>query len=169
MYSPTLLRPVAEVMQAIGYTDALVIYGGIVGSEKGMDEGSVCGTTTGIHLKDGAMKEIFFGPEDCGLKTYSPDPLAADNDKDIAALKMYRLLAGRGDTARNDAVILNSALIFYVQGAVSTISEGVEKARELLLSGAALQTLKRWVEVQNSDPVAGLAKLTALEKREAHT
>ena len=35
VYSPSLIRPVAEVMQAIGYTDALVVYGGISGSETG--------------------------------------------------------------------------------------------------------------------------------------
>lgn len=167
VYTPSLILPVAEVMQAIGYTDALVIYGGISGSEKGMDEGSVCGTTSGVHLKDGKMKEVFFGPEDCGLKLHSPQLLAADKDKDQAALKMYQLLAGRGDETRADAVILNTALIFYVEGGVTTIAEGVDKARGLLQSGAALQTLKRWVEEQNSDPAAGLSKLADLEQREA--
>lgn len=167
VYSPSLIRPVAEVMQAIGYTDALVIYGGISGSEKGMDEGSVCGTTSGVHLRDGEMTELFFGPEECGLKLHDPQFLAADQDKDQAVLKMYQLLAGRGNDAQVDAVTLNSALIFFVEGGVATIAEGVEKARGILQSGAALQTLKAWVEAQNSDPAAGLLKLADLEKREA--
>lgn len=164
VYSPALLGPVAEVMQSIGYTDALVVYGAIAGSDKGMDEASVCGTTTGVHLKDGKLSEISFDPESCGLKKHHSTNLAADQDKNTAAVKMYQLLAGKGDAVRSDAVILNSALIFYVKGMVESVSEGVEKARELLLSGAALGLLERWVGVQNSAPDNGLQKLTDLKK-----
>lgn len=164
VYSPSLIRPVAEVMQAIGYTDALVVYGSIAGSDKGMDEGSVCGMTSGVHLKDGMLTDLSFHPDDCGLKRHAPQLLAADSDKKSAAVKMYQLLAGGGDPARIDAVILNSGLIFYVQGRVTTITEGVEKARELLLSGQALASLKGWIEVQNSDSTAGFAKLADLKR-----
>jgi anthranilate phosphoribosyltransferase len=75
---------------------------------------------------------------------------------------MYELLGGRGDAAKNDAVILNSGLIFYVQKTVPTIKDGVEKARELLLSGQAFTILEQWVAVQNRDLDAGRAKLEAL-------
>jgi anthranilate phosphoribosyltransferase len=87
-----------------------------------------------------------------------------DRDRNTAAVKMYQLLAGRGDSARLDAIILNSALIFLVRGMVATISKGVEKAREILLSGQALATLARWVEVQNSDPAGGLLRLASLAR-----
>ena len=76
---------------------------------------------------------------------------------------MYQLLAGKGDQARMDAVILNSALIFYVRGMVATIKEGVDKARDLLHSGQALASLKRWVEVQNNNPATGFARLADLK------
>jgi len=164
VYSPTLLRPVAEVMQSIGYTDALVIYGAIAGSNKGMDEASVCGTTTGIHLKNGEFSDFSFDPEEYGIKKYDADRLAADHDKKRAAIKMYRLLAGEGDEAQSDTVVLNSALIFYIKNMVETIPEGIEKARELLLSGKGLELLERWVEVQNDDPDKGLQKLAKLRK-----
>lgn len=164
VYSPALLRPVAEVMQAIGYTDALVIYGAIADSKKGMDEGSVCGRTAGVHLANGTFSDFSFYPEDVGLKTHIPQPLAADPDKKSAVVKMYQLLAGKSDRARNDAVILNSGLIFYVQGLVTSIAEGVRKARELLQSGQALASLRCWVEVQNNDPAAGFARLADLKR-----
>jgi hypothetical protein len=38
-----MILPVIRVMRAIGYGKALVVYGTIDGSEKGMDEASVCG------------------------------------------------------------------------------------------------------------------------------
>jgi anthranilate phosphoribosyltransferase len=164
VHAPTLLQPVAEVMQAIGYTDALVVYGAIAQSTKGMDEASVCGTTSGVRLHNGSLSTFTFEPEDCGLKRHYPEALKPDPDKQSAAVKMYQLLAGRGEAARLDAVILNAALIFYVQGMVPTISEGVEKAGEILLSGQALTTLRAWVEVQNSDPSAGIMRLASLAK-----
>ena len=129
-----------------------------------MDEGSVCGTTSAAHLKAGTITDLFFLPEDCGLKKHDSQLLAADQDKKTAAVKMYRLLTGKGEQARLDAVILNSGLIFYVQNSVATIPEGVEKARDILLSGQALTALHRWIEVQNIDPAAGFAKLDDLQR-----
>jgi anthranilate phosphoribosyltransferase len=164
VHSPSLLVPVAEVMQAIGYTDALVVYGGIDGSTRGMDEASICGLTSGVRLQNGKLQQFSFQPEDCGLPNHSPEGLKPDGDRHTAAVKMYRLLAGRGDAARNDAVILNSALIFLVNGLVAAISEGVEKARQILLSGQALATLRKWVEAQNVDPSGGMARLAALAR-----
>ena len=169
VYSKSLLVPVAEVMQAIGYTDAIVIYGGINGNGRGMDEASVCGESLGVRLKDGTINELSFVPEDLGLVTHDSQFLTADPDRKIAAKKMYSLLAGRGDRARNDAVILNSALIFYVEGSVVTIEAGIERARDILLSGGALTALQRWVETQNSDPETGLRKLGCLAKMEGNT
>ncbi|MFT5701945.1 MAG: anthranilate phosphoribosyltransferase [Desulforhopalus sp.] len=162
VYSPTLLHPVAEVMQAIGYSDAVIIYGAINGSDKGMDEASVCGETVGVQLKDGVIEPLSFMPEDVGVGLYSADLLSAETHRDAAAKNMYELLGGRGENAKNDAVILNSGLIFYVQKIVPTIKDGVEMARELLLTGKAFQTLEQWVSMQNRDASAGLAKLEAL-------
>ena len=167
VYSQALLFPVAEVMQAIGYTDAIVIYGGINGNGRGMDEASVCGKSQGIQLRDGTISELSFVPEDLGLVTHDSQFLAADPDREIAAKKMYSLLAGRGDSARSDAVILNSALIFYVEGSVVTIEAGIDRAREILLSSGALAALQQWIEMQNSDPAAGLKKLGYLAKADS--
>ncbi|BHH82338.1 anthranilate phosphoribosyltransferase [Desulforhopalus sp. 52FAK] len=162
VYSPSLLQPVAEVMQAIGYSDALVVYGSINGSDKGMDEGSVCGETVGVQLKDGIIEPLSFMPEDVGLGLHSADLISSERNRDRAAKHMFELLAGRGTEAKNDAVILNSGLIFYVKNEVATIQDGVEKARELLLSGQAMKSLEGWVSVQNRDADKGRAKLEAL-------
>ncbi len=165
VYSPFLLRPVAEVMDAIGYRDAIIIYGAVTVNDKGMDEASVCGTTKGIHLSHGTFEELTFSPEDFGLQTHAPEAIAADRDNHSASLNMVRLLAGQGDAARNDAVILNSALLFYVRKMVTSIGEGVVRAREILLSGQGLMQLEKWVEVQNENPAAGLEKLAELKTR----
>ncbi|WP_457576959.1 anthranilate phosphoribosyltransferase [Desulfomarina sp.] len=163
VYSPVLLRPVAEVMDAIGYRNGIIVYGAITGSDRGMDEASVCGSTRGIHLFQGNFEELTFSPEDLGLRTHNPESIAADSNHHDASLNMIRLLAGQGDDARNDAVILNSGLLFYVREMVPSIREGVDRAREILLSGRGLTQLEKWVEIQNEDPAAGLAKLAGLK------
>jgi anthranilate phosphoribosyltransferase len=50
VYSRDMVRPIAEVMAAIGYQRALVVHGGIDGSPLGMDEASVCGVTSCIPM-----------------------------------------------------------------------------------------------------------------------
>lgn len=165
VYSPDLLRPVAEVMHSIGYSDAIVIYGAIAGSDKGMDEASVCGTSKAIHLRNSDLTELSFNPQEFGLQLHKPAAIAADTDHHNAALNMIRLLAGQGDTARSDAVILNSALLFYVKKTVTSIDEGVKKAETILLSGKPLKQLEKWVEIQNENPETGLRKLADLKTK----
>lgn len=162
VYSREMVRPVAEAMRAIGFREALVVHGTIEGSSLGMDEASVCGPTHGLRLSGGELHPLFFTPGDGGLPCHDPQGLRPDRQRREAAANFYRLLDGRGPAVRCDAVILNSALIFLVAGLEATIAGGVCRAREVLESGAALRTLQRWVEVQNSDPTAGLARLRAV-------
>lgn len=168
VYSKDLLRPVAEVMQNIGYTDAILVHGAIRGSNRSMDEGSVCGTTACIRLKDNTFTEFSFEPEDCGLTCHPPESIAAESERDEAALNMYKLLAGRGANSQIDAVSLNAGLLLQLTGNKEDqdLAESVGQAREILLSGASLGVLEQWVEVQNSDPGAGLSRLQQLSDAE---
>lgn len=165
VYAPQLVVPVAQVMQSIGYTNALVVFGSIDGSDQGMDEASVCGATFAAELRDGAIREYSFTPEDCGLNRHAPGALAADNTLDEAALKMVTLLVHRDNPGRVDAVLLNAGLIFYVNSMASTIKKGVDMARELLLADKPMATLNQWVRCQNRTPEVGQRKLEALRKR----
>jgi len=167
VYAQNLLLPVARVMQSIGYTDALVVYGSINGSRQGMDEASVCGTTNCARLENNEIREFTFEPEDCGLPTHSCQELSADTNIADAAVKMVSLLGGHVPGARTDAVLLNAALIFLVRGTVKTLKEGVEQAREVLAGGKGMETLDRWVTVQNMTPDAGLKKLHNLQQEAA--
>ena len=161
-----MLLPVAEAMRAIGYRRALVVHGTIDNSPLAMDEASVCGATHAVELADGQLTSLSFTPDACGLETHDPQGLSPDEGQE-AAVSFYRLLSGRGSLVRRDAVLLNSALALYVAGKVTTIGAGVTRSRELLDSGAALETLQRWVEVQNEDRQRGLRQLDALRREAA--
>lgn len=165
VYAPQLLVPVAQVMQSIGYTDALVVYGRIDDSDQGMDEASVCGPTLVAELRGGAIREYEFIPEDCGLNRHAPKSLAADSSLDEAALRMVSLLSSADNPGRVDAVLLNAGLIFYINSTAPTIAEGVSTARGILNDGRAMATLGEWVSSQNRYPEKGLSTLDALKKR----
>lgn len=162
VYDRALLMPVAEVMRAIGYTDALVIHGTINGCNDSMDEGSVCGTTYGAWLHHGRITLHQWQPADAGLPLHPPIGLAADREPATGARRMYRLLAGNGPDDRTDAVLFNSGLLLLVSGKVNSPAEGVELSRQVLQSGGALATLRSWVKKQNRYPEQGLARLDAL-------
>ncbi|WP_028583469.1 anthranilate phosphoribosyltransferase [Desulfogranum mediterraneum] len=162
VYAKELIMPVARVMQTIGYTDATVIYGTITDSDQGMDEASVCGPTYGARLRGGEIHEFTLRPEACGLVSHAPDPLAADPDREQAALRMVALLHGRDDAVRRDALLLNTALLFELTGKTASIEQGVALAEACLNQGKAITTLSRWVRHQNRDPEQGLARLQGL-------
>ncbi len=164
VYCKELLLPVLQVMQAIGYRNALVIHGTIDGSDLAMDEASVCGPSFGAMLKDDTINEFVLNPEQFGLTKHSPDALRAVSNKDQAARELLSILSGKSDGAKLDIVLLNTALIFYISQKTTSIKEGIRLAQELIENGAALEKLEKWVVTQNREPESGIARLKALLK-----
>ena len=165
VYRPELIRPVLQVMDTIGYTEAIVVYGEISGQPKlGMDEASICGPTHCGKLKNGEISEFLIEPEKLGLGNYDYQQLAADPSPAVAAQRMIKLLAGQELGARRTAITLNASLIFLLRNMVATIADGIKMADELISDGSVLRTLEQWVEKQNANPDQGLQKLNLLLK-----
>lgn len=163
VYAKEMILPVIEVMQAIGFKRAMVIYGGIDGSARGMDEASVCGTTWCAELSEsGEISQYTFTPGAFSLKSYDPGALAPEGDIIKEPARFVDLIRGREKGARYDAAILNAALIFYVAGKVNSIEAGLEIAAGALDGNGAFEALQNWVESQNNEPEQGLKKLEAL-------
>ena len=163
VYSKAMILPVVEVMKAIGFKRAMVIYGGINGSDKGMDEASVCGTTWCAELSEnGDITEYELFPRDFSLDCHDPDALAPEADIINEPARFVALIRGREKGARYDAAVLNAALIFYVAGKVNTIAAGIEAAAKALDGNGAFEALENWVSSQNTEPEQGLKKLDAL-------
>ena len=163
VYSKEMILPVIEVMKAIGFKRAMVIYGGIDGSERGMDEASVCGTTWCAELSEaGDISQYTLTPGEFSLETYAPAALAPEADIITEPARFVDLIRGREKGARYDAAILNAALIFYVAGKVDTIDAGLAYAAGALDGNGAFETLQNWVASQNMEPEQGLKKLEDL-------
>ena len=160
VYKREMMLPALNVMKAIGYTRALVVFGGVDQSEKGMDEASVCGETFAAELTtSGDVNEFTFHPEDLGLARHAPDALFPQDTVDNEARRFVSLIQGKENGARKDAALLNAGLIYYVAGQADTIAAGVQKAQEAMETDGPFRTLENWVTAQNRHPEQGLEKL----------
>ncbi|SLM27984.1 TrpD1 [Desulfamplus magnetovallimortis] len=160
VYSKDMLLPVVNVMKAIGFERALVLHGGIDGSDKGMDEASVCGTTWCAELKnDGSIEEYEFAPKSFKMDLHDCSAIAPDKNIAEEPRRFLSLIKGKEHGARRDAAVLNAALIYYVAGSETTIESGIEAASKAIEYGRVEGALEAWVKNQNREPEKGLAKL----------
>ncbi len=163
VYAREMILPVIKVMKAIGYQRAIVFYGTIDGSDQGMDEASVCGTTYCAELDtNGHIRELTFRPSDFGLCTHDAKNLSPSADLRQESKKFVSLIRGKENGAWPEAAVLNAGLIFYVAGKADTIDTGIQRAEAALKHGTAFDTLENWVASQNHDPEKGLRTLKSL-------
>jgi anthranilate phosphoribosyltransferase len=129
-YSPTLIRPMAEVLLALGSTAAWLVHGG-----DGTDELSIAAPSKVAALKDGAITEFDIHPEDAGLPVHPFEAIMGGTPSENAAA--FRSLLNGAAGAYRDAVLLNSAAALVVAGKAADLKSGVEMARSSIDSGAA--------------------------------
>ena len=163
VYAKEMILPVIKVMKAIGYERAIVLHGEIDGSDRGMDEASVCGSTRCAELtENGEIITYTFHPSDLGMDLHDSSGLAPLKDLDQEARSFATLLQGKVNGARADAAILNAGLVFHVAGGTDSIADGAKKASSLLGNGDAFGTLENWVIAQNRNPEEGRKRLENL-------
>ena len=96
VYSRDMIFPVVNVMKAIGFKRALVLHGGIEGSDKGMDEASVCGTTWCAELCDnGDIEQYRFSPREFGMDVHDPVELSPDENIEREPGRFVSLIQGK--------------------------------------------------------------------------
>ncbi len=134
---PALLPLVVGALQALDHVHALVVHGA-----PGMDELSPAGPTRVLELRDGRIAEQVVTPESLGLSSGDLSDLAGGEPADNAAL-IRGVLEGSIEGAARTAVVMNAAAAIYVSGAVAGLTDGVERARASIDSGAAAAVLER--------------------------
>jgi anthranilate phosphoribosyltransferase len=139
---PRMLRRIAEVLDAVGVRQALVVHG------SGLDEVALHGETRAIRLSDGEMNELELAPEDAGLKR-APLNVVTGGDAEENAGRLRALLSGKGNRAEADIVALNAGALLMTAGLSADIRMGTALARDALRSGKAGQLLGRFVEASN--------------------
>jgi anthranilate phosphoribosyltransferase len=147
VYSPSLVEPLAEVLQKLGTEEALVVHG-----LDGLDEISTVGKTKLAWVKDGQVLNKEINPQDMNLRQAKPTEISGF-DVDQSARFMVDILRGNEaqSSARLEMVLANAAAAIVVSGMVNDLAEGVGVARETISSGRAYEKLKALVEVTNGD------------------
>jgi len=120
----------------------------VVHAEDGLDEISIACPTYVAELKGGQISEYVLTPEALGLQRASLDSLIVDNAQQ-SLLLIRSVLAGDASPAA-DIIKLNAGAAIYVSGLAESLQAGVERAAQILSSGAALHKLDALVDVSNT-------------------
>jgi anthranilate phosphoribosyltransferase len=139
VYSPELVRTIAEVLAALGARRAFVVHGA-----GGIDELSPVGENLVAEVVDGTVRERTLDPEaELGLPRCSVDELRGGAPADNAAA-VREVFAG-ADGGRRNAILLNAAGAIAAAGHAEDLREGLDVARETVDSGAAAARLEQLV------------------------
>jgi anthranilate phosphoribosyltransferase len=128
-----------RVLQRLGAQRGMTLYG-----LEGLDEISVSGQTMIGELKDGKISEYLVHPERFGLPVHDPRALRVSTVEDSRKV-LISALENVGGPAR-DIVALNAGAAIYIGGQAPSFEDGVEKAFELMKSGAARAKLDAFVK-----------------------
>jgi anthranilate phosphoribosyltransferase len=144
-YDAALIRPMAEVLRALGSTAAWLVHGG-----DGTDELSIAAPSQVAALKDGTITEFIVHPEDAGLPVHPFEAIMGGSPADNAIA--FRALLDGAKNAYRDAVLLNSAAALLVAGRVDILKTGVDMARTSIDSGAARARLDALARITTAAP-----------------
>ena len=136
VYSPELVRTIAEVLARLGARRAYVVHGG--GS---IDELSPVGPNLVAEVVDGQVLERRLDPEaELGIPRCSVDELRGGSPAENA--EAIRQVFGGKNGGRRDAILLNAAGAIAASGHAADLREGLEVARGAIDSGAAGERLE---------------------------
>lgn len=143
VYDEYLVQPLAQVLANLSVKRGLVVYG-----QDRMDEISASSATSVAEINDGWYKTYTITPEDFGLVRGTKEELVGGTAEENATITRD-ILSGKEQGTKRNAVLLNAGACFYVAGKAETFAEGVQKAAEVIDSGAAAKTLEDYIAVSN--------------------
>lgn len=143
VYSEELVEPLAHVLHNLGVKRAMVVYG-----NDSIDEISMSAPTKVCEFKNDIFKTYEITPEQFGLTRCKKEDLVGGNPDENAAITRD-ILSGKPGP-KMDAVLLNSGAAIYLVSDNITMQEAIQKARELITSGAAAKQLETFIENSNS-------------------
>ncbi|MDB2409842.1 anthranilate phosphoribosyltransferase [Pseudomonadales bacterium] len=142
VYSRDLVRPIADVLNALGSNHVMVVH-----SADGLDEISIAAETYVAELKGGVVTEYTVSPEQVGMSITAIDDLSVADAAESLQLIQSVLGKTKGDfsareQAAADIIAINAGAAIYVAGCASDWQQGVVIAQDMIASGMALEKMK---------------------------
>lgn len=141
VYSESLLEPMARSLMRLGVKRGMAVCG-----RDGLDEISAGAPTAVAEFADGELRRYEITPEQFGLERHDKSELRGGGPETNAAMAREILKGKKG--ACRDAVLLNAGAALHITRGV-TIAEGIAIAEKLIDSGAAYDTMERYVIASN--------------------
>jgi anthranilate phosphoribosyltransferase len=151
-----LTNPAGAAFQLVGVGDpayvemvagALVLLGGqraaVVAGADGMDEVSVVAETRLLEVTPDGITSHTVSPERVGLERAEADTVRGGTPAQNA--EITRAVLGGEQGPRRSLVVLNAGAALFVAGLASGFEDGVRNAEQAIDSGAAADTLERFV------------------------
>lgn len=142
VYSEELVEPLAHVLRNLGVKRAMVVYG-----KDSIDEISLSAETKVCEFKNDEFKSYIIKPEDLGIARCNKEDLVGGTPQENAAIVNDILGGAKGP--KTDVVLLNAGAAIYLASDGITLKDGIEKAREIIVSGKAKKQLKEFIEETN--------------------
>ncbi len=147
VYSPALVYPLAQVLSNLGVTRGMAVCGG-----DGLDEATLTGVTHVCEIRFGKLTSYDITPQELGLPLCQSKELLGGTPEENAQITRG-ILSGEIQGPKKNVVVLNAALSLYLGIDGVTVADCVERAEQLISSGAAIEKLEEFVRV--SSEVAG--------------
>ena len=141
VYAKELVEPLARVLSNLGVRKAMVVYG-----EDCIDEISMSASTAVCEVRGGVFESYTISPEQFGFKRCQKEELEGGSPAENAQIVRDILSGAQGP--KTDAVLINAGAAIHIAAGVS-LEEGIERARQALRTGAALEQLERFIAASN--------------------
>ncbi len=142
VYSEDLVEPLARVLHNLGVKKAMVVYG-----EDSIDEISLSAPTKVCEFKGDVFRNYEITPEQFGFERCKKEELVGGEPEENAKIALDILKGAKGP--KRDAVLLNAGAAIHIASEDLTLEQGIEKAKEILDSGKALEQLQLFVKKSN--------------------
>ena len=143
VYDEYLVEPLAQVLIDLGVRRGMVVYG-----QDKLDEISMSAPSTVCEFKDGWYKKYTIKPEDFGFERCTKADLTGGTPAENAEITRA-ILRGDDRGPKRNAVLMNAGAALFIADKADSLREGINKAAELIDSGAAMATLEKLIEVSN--------------------
>ncbi len=143
VFDEVFVSKMAEAARELGMNSAIV-----VSSKEKMDEISISNVTSAAHLKNGHIEYFEIDPQALGIKKVPFEAILGGEAPRNAQI-LTDVLNNRATDAQRDMVLINAAYALIAEGMARDVQEGLEIARDTLLSGKASQKLDQIVSVSS--------------------
>jgi anthranilate phosphoribosyltransferase len=143
VFDEVFVPKMAEAAQLGGMKSAIV-----VSSREKMDEISISDITYAARLEKDKIEYFEIDPQLYGIKK-APFEAILGGDAQMNAAILRNILSNRATDAQRDMVLINAAYALIADGMARDVQEGLEIARDGLLSGKAHDKLTQIIAVSS--------------------